>query len=199
MKKIINAKLWERISSIEYNRPGNRYRFAAYDYGMCGSRIVLVVYDAGDNSADANVPERTMKVVDCLLWSIYEEDVKDDYWYWASFIVLLHALVEDNTAWRGHERSLRARAERGEILPDDYTPEIGKLPESEWTEALTDWVREIRESEDTVCVYDAYNNINRYALTTAARLAVDAYDMYWDGDDDDANEYPPEIGWMYYR
>lgn len=29
--KIINERLWDLINSIDYNRPGNRYRFAAQE------------------------------------------------------------------------------------------------------------------------------------------------------------------------
>ena len=207
--KIINEKLWDQINNINYNRAGNRYRFAAYDYAMCDSRIVLAVYDAGDESANANVPERIMPCVDCLVWSANESGSEV---YWASFIALLLQLVEDNTAWQNHEHSLRSRAARGEevclIYPYDrvYTHDpvgMNQLPESEWTAALTDWIRDIRESEDTVSVYDEYGNINKYVLTIAARLAVEAYEheseIYLDYSEefDDTNGRTLEYGWGY--
>lgn len=207
--KIINEKLWNQINSINYNRAGNRYRFAAFDYSMCDSRIVLAVFDAGDEAENANVPERKMPCVDCLLWSANENDSDE---YWASFISLLLALVEDNTAWVYHDHSLRSRAARGEeaclIYPDDrvYTHapvDMDKLPESEWTAALTEWVREIRESDDTVCVYDECGNINHSVLTIATRRAIEAYEdaseIYLDyGEEfDDASRFTPECGHIY--
>ena len=208
--KIINEKLWDLINSIDYNRPGNRYRFAAYDYyAMRDWRIVLAVYDAASVIDDTYISESELPCVDCLLWSANESESDD---YWASFLYLLLQLVDDNTAWVGNAHSIRSRAERGEeaclIYPDDrvytHTPvSMDTLPKSEWTDALTDWVREIRESEDTVCVYNTIGCINRNVLTNAARIAVKAYEreseiyMGYDDDFDEGSRLTTEIGWMY--
>lgn len=209
--KIINEKLWDIISHIDYNRPGNRYRFAAYDYEMCDDRIVLAVFDA-ENAIDDMVPEEKLPCVDCLLWSANESSSD---WYWSSFIELLLALAEDNTAWVYHEHSLRSRAARGEetclIYPEAsrYIPhdpvDLDKLSESERTAVLTDWMDDIQASINTVCVYNAQGDLNRHVITRSAWCAVKAYErtseIYMDYDEefDETNKYTPECGWMYYR
>ena len=208
--RIINEKLLDIIGNIGFNRAGNRYRFAAYDYAMCDDRIVLAVYDA-ENAIDDNITlESKLPCVDCLLWSANESDSD---WYWSSFITLLIALVEDNTAWKNHEHSLISRANRGEnsclIYPDDshYAPhepiDLDKLPDSGRTAALTDWMRDVRDSESTVCIYNTRGSLNPYTLTRSAWSAIQSYEriseIYMDYDEefDENDRYTTECGRVY--